>query len=430
MKVAIAGYGIEGEANYRYWQAKGDEVTIIDESAQPDRKIPKNAKFLLGEGVFSDLYDYDMVVRTASLPPHHIKTDGRIWSSTNEFFAECPAPIIGVTGTKGKGTTSSLIASILKEAGQTVHLVGNIGEPALNVLPSIKPDDIVVYELSSFQLWDLHASPHVAVVLMIEPDHLDIHADFDDYIKAKSNIRRHQQANDVCFYHPSNPHSEKIAKSCVLGDAERYDARDENGVYYEIGNFYVHGDFVAPGESLKLPGKHNIENACAAISAARVFTVDNFAITRGLEAFTGLPHRLKFIREVNGVKYYDDSIATTPGSAIAALKAFPDQPKVIILGGSSKGAQYDEVIDMCKQTNTEVVAIGETGKTIAELCRKRGVEVHRPEASMMHIVAKAFSVSKPGGVVLLSPASASFDMFKNYSDRGDQFISMVNLLKK
>ncbi len=427
MNVAIAGYGIEGEANYRYWRDKGAQVTIVDESPKPARPLPDGAEFVHGERIFKQLHDFDLVVRTASLPPHHIKTEGRVWSSTNEFFAECPAPIIGVTGTKGKGTTCSLVASILQEAGWNVHLVGNIGIPALSVLPNITPEDVVVYELSSFQLWDLHKSPHVAVVLMIEPDHLDVHADFEDYVRAKMNIRRNQKANDVCFYHPSNPWSEKIAKSSVLGDAERYDARDENGVYAEIGNFYVHGDYICATDELQLPGKFNIENACAAISAARVFTVDTNAIARGIRAFTGLPHRLKLVREVNGVKYYDDSIATTPGSAIAALKSF-SEPKVIILGGSAKGATYDEVVDVCKKTDTKVIAIGETGKQIAKLCREQGVEVHEPEASMTHIVAKAYAVAKPGSVVLLSPASASFDMFRGYVDRGEQFISMVELL--
>ena len=332
-----------------------------------------------------------------------------------------------MTGTKGKGTTSSLITSILRAAGHTVHLVGNIGQPPLAILHKIKRDHIVVFEMSSFQLWDLERSPHVAVVLMIEPDHLDVHADFKDYIRAKSNIRRHQTADDVCFYHPSNEWSAKIAKASVLGDHIRYNTRDAGSVYAEDGEFRVEGETICSVSELSLPGAHNIENACAAISAARVFTLDEHAIARGLRVFEGLPHRLKFVREVGGVKYYDDSIATTPGSALAALQSF-DEPKIIILGGSDKGAKYDHIVKECKLRGAHVVAIGQTGKTIADLCRQHGVEVSQPQGGMGDIVKSCHVLASPGSVVLLSPASASFDMFKSYSDRGDQFVSAVTRL--
>lgn len=427
MNIAIAGYGVEGEANYRYFAARGHAVTIFDEADTPSRPIPAGAEFHSGPKIFRELYDYDMVVRTASLPPHFIVTDGKVWSATNEFFAQCAAPIIGVTGTKGKGTTSSLITSMLRAAGHTVHLVGNIGEPALAVLPQIRRDHIVVYELSSFQLWDLERSPHVAVVLMIEPDHLDVHADFKDYIRAKSNIRKHQTANDVCFYHPSNQWSEKIAKSSVLGDRIRYDARDAGGVYAEGGEFRVEGETICSVAALSLPGAHNVENACAAISATRVFTLDEHAIEQGLHVFEGLPHRLKFVRDVRGVKYYDDSIATTPGSALAALQAF-DEPKVIILGGSSKGASYESIVRECKQQDVHVVAIGETGKIIEKLCKDIGVPVTSPQGGMTDIVDACRQIARPGSVVILSPASASFGMFKSYKDRGEQFVSAVSAL--
>lgn len=424
MKIAIAGYGVEGEASYKYWRKKHANVTIVDESATPGRPIPTGAKVLLGENVFDKLQDYDLVVRTAGLPPNHIVTDGQIWSSTNEFFVKCPAPIIGVTGTKGKGTTASLIASILRSAGRTVHLVGNIGTPALSVLDDVEPSDIVVFELSSFQLWDLERSPHVAVVLMIEPDHLDIHADFDDYVRAKCNVRRFQTAQDVCFYYPNNKWSKKIAESSVLGDVVKFASRSDGGVYVEDGFFKVEGQPICSVDSLKLPGAHNLDNACAAISASRVFTVDEVAIARGLESFDGLDHRLKFVKQVDGVSYYDDSIATTPGSAMAALKAF-DQPKIIILGGFSKGAGYKEIVNMCKKYDARVVAIGSTGSEIAKLCRQMQVAVDQPAGDMRAIVKHCHKVAKPGDVVLLSPASASFDMFKNYIDRGEQFIRAV-----
>lgn len=431
MKIAIAGYGVEGEASYKYWRQKYTDVTIVDESHMPDKPLPEGAKVLLGEGVFQKLEDFDVVVRTASLPPNAIRTDGEIWSSTNEFFVQCPAPIIGVTGTKGKGTVASLIASILRAAGRTVHLVGNIGTPALSVLPDIKADDIVVYELSSFQLWDLDRSPHVAVVLMIEPDHLDIHADFDDYIKAKSNIRHHQTANDVCFYHPSNQWSEKIAKSSVLGDIIRFDARDAAGVYVEEESFKVEGQVICPISKLQLPGKHNLENACAAISAVRVFTVDEVAIARGLETFEGLPHRLNLVREVEGVQYYDDNFSSAPPAVKAAIRSF-DQPEILICGGYDRNLDFSDMAKAIagKGNVKRVVLYGQTKYKIGDALRSQGysaVDI-MPEDDLNSVVLKAKSLASSGNVVIMSPGCPSFDMFKNFTERGEAFIRIVKKL--
>lgn len=428
MRVAIAGYGVEGKANYTYWRQKGDEVVVVDERQLSPYDMPYSAEALLGKNVFKKLDGFDMVVRTAGLNPRKIKTTGRLWSATNEFFAECPAPIIGVTGTKGKGTTCSMIASILRAAGKTVHLVGNISTPALEVLPTIEKDDIVVYELSSFQLWDLQLSPHIAVVLLIEPDHMDVHKDMKEYVAAKSNIRLHQQDGDACFYHPTNPYSRDIAYATDAGQAKRYASEDDGTVYVQNDGFYVGDELVCKTNTVKLPGKHNVENACAALSVAKAVGIENEACEKGLSSFEGLPHRLKFVREVKGIGYYDDSIATTPGSAIAAIRAF-EQPKVLILGGSEKGAHYDEVVAECKTANVNVVAIGQTGKKIAKLCKKQGVQVKELGASSMdEIVKAATELSSKGGVVIMSPASASFDMFKNYADRGEHFTGAVERL--
>lgn len=407
MKIAIAGYGVEGRANYRYWRDKGD-ITIVDKR-QEISDVPDGVETLLGPGSFSKLDGFDLVVRTAGLAPRNITTDGKIWSATNEFFANCPAPIIGVTGTKGKGTTSSMIASALEVAGRTVHLVGNIGTPALDVLPDITSDDVVVYELSSFQLWDIEMSPYVAVVLMIEPDHLDVHADFDDYLAAKQGITKHQQPYDTVIYYADNQWSRQVAASSLAESKIAYP--------YDIGNF---------ADSVQLPGQHNLDNASAAIAAARQFTDDDKAIAKGLAAFTGLPHRLKLIGDVAGVRYYDDSIATTPGSAIAAIKAF-DEHKVIILGGSDKGADYSDLIQLCKQTGTYVLAIGQTGTAIEKMCRALDVDCDYVN-SIEEAVVLASRSAEAGDVVILSPASASFDMFKNYADRGDKFIAAVSRL--
>ena len=432
MRIALVGYDVEGQASYRYFSANPEnEIIIFDEADQPRADTPADVEVISGSDALAQLrtMEFDKVFRTPGLSPYKLQGIANVTSATREFFALCQAPIVGVTGTKGKGTTASLIHSILKADGKTAWLVGNIGTAALDVLPQIKPDDIVVYEMSSFQLWDLTKSPHVAVVLMIEPDHLDVHKDMEDYVNAKANIRRFQQDDDICFYYPENKYSLRVAfAEGAKGKAIRYGTPDEEGVYVKENTFFVQNDPICSTEKLQLPGDHNLGNACAAISAAKVFNVSNEAVAEGLAAFTGLPHRLKLVRELNGVKYYDDSIATTPGSAIAALRSFNDK-KVIILGGSEKGSTYESIVDECKQHDAKVVAIGTTGSAIAELCQESNVEVvELGKAPMAEIVSVATELAEDGGVVILSPASASFDMFKNYADRGDQFVQAVEAL--
>ena len=430
MKIAIAGFGLEGRVSYGYFRRKFPEAQLVIADEKSVKDIPHGATLRTGVDVFSEqLVDFDLVVRSPSVSPDKIRTEGKVWSATNEFFAECPAQIVGVTGTKGKGTTCSLIASILKKAGKTVHLVGNIGVPALEVLPIIQSEDIVVYELSSFQLWDLEKSPHVAVVLMIEPDHLGVHRDLAEYVEAKANIAKFQTAEDLVIYHPTNQYSRDIAMASKARK-QRYGVADEDGIFVKNDWFYRGENAICSVDTLQLAGAHNRENACAAISAALevVPELTNDQIAEGLAAFTGLPHRLKYVGEVNGVKYYDDSIATTPGSAIAALRAFT-APKIIILGGSDKGADYRDVISVAKNTDSRVIAIGQTGQEINELCLELDVEVLREYVLMSDIVHVAAEMASPGDVVILSPASASFDQYTGYSDRGDKFIGAVNRLK-
>lgn len=425
MKVAIAGYGIEGKASFDYWCAKGAEVTIADE--RDSLSVPAEAAgAILGAEAFVELGDFDLIIRSPSINPVKVPYGDKVWSATNEFLKECPAPIIGVTGTKGKGTTSSLIAAILKESGCTVHLVGNIGVPALQELASIKKDDIVVYEMSSFQLWDAHASPRIAIILMLEPDHLDVHTSFEEYIEAKSQIVRHQSADDIALYHPTNRWSSEIAHSGV-SQPVRYGIPDDGQVYVDGDAFYAEDTRICSVDALQLVGEFNRENACAAISAALAAGAERSAVETGLRSFHGLNHRLKFVRIVDGVSYYDDSIATTSGSAIAALRSFA-APRFIILGGSSKGVEYDEIVAECRAANAAVIAIGQTGETIARLCAEQEVVCYRVTGRMNEVVEKAHEVAPEGSVVILSPASASFDQYDNYSHRGDQFVTAVEAL--
>lgn len=432
MKIAIAGYRLEGESNYRYWSADpANEITIADEN-QPDRDIPAGVKTIIGDGAFDNLQDFDLVVRTAGLPPSKIKTNGKIWSSTNEFFAKCPAGIIGVTGTKGKGTTASLIASILEAAGKKVWLLGNIGVPALDSFSKIQADDIVVFELSSFQLWDLERSPHVAVVLLVEPDHLNVHSDFDDYVNAKMNVRRFQEPDDICVFHPTDAYSHKIAESSSNGRTVRYGVPDDGGVYVKDLSFCQNEHIICSVQALQLLGAHNVENACAAITVAKEYGVSDADIEIGLRNFKALPHRIEFIRELDGVKYYNDSFSSAPTASVAAVKSFTD-PEILILGGIDKGADFSVLIDTIKhQGNIKTVIImGEIRHKLAEIFNSAGLDIHievTDSQELKPIVELAKSFANPGDVVLLSPGCASFDMFKDFYDRGDQFRDIVNSL--
>lgn len=426
MKIAIAGYGAEGKSNYNYWNTPENEVVIVDEH-QPSA-VPIDANVIVGEDAFSHLDGFDMVIRTPGLAPHKIKTDGKIWSATNEFLAQCPAPIIGVTGSKGKGTTSSLIASILRASGKKVHLVGNIGVPALDVLAEISSQDIVVYELSSFQLWDLEKSPHIAVVLHIEVDHLDVHADFAEYVEAKAQIAANQTTTDRVVYNAQNQWSTQIAERSV---GQRLPYQSVRGAHVQ-GDFFMYGEQeLCSTNDLLLPGRHNQDNACAAITAVWPWVQDGNIIAEGLHSFDGLPHRLKFVREVSGVRYYDDSIATTPGSAIAAINSFPE-PKVLILGGSSKGADFTELADKVTGSNVKaIIVLGAEAARIQQALEQSGYTsiYHPEEQTMPSVVRCAHELADSGDVVVLSPSCASFGLFKNYADRGDQFIQAVAGLK-
>ncbi len=426
MKIAIAGYGIEGESNYRYWATDPKNIITIVDQNQPDRDIPVGVDSIIDKEAFEQLQDFDLVVRTAGLAPRKITTNGKVWSATNEFFEKCTAQIIGVTGTKGKGTTASLIASILESAGKKVWLLGNIGKPALDIINQIQPNDTVVYELSSFQLWDIKKSPHIAVILYIEQEHLDVHINMDEYIDSKTNITKFQTTNDILVYNQNNEFAKTIADS---SKARLIGYTDVNSAHVADDCFYYGEQKICSINSLQLIGQHNLDNACAAIDVIWESVRDIGVIEKGLNDFVGLPHRLQFVRDVSGIKYYDDSIATTPSSAIAALRSF-DGPKVIILGGSSKGSDFMKLGDELTRHDVKVILIGDEADNIANSCRIAGFSDFEiiSDVTMTKIVNRAQSLAKPGSVVLLSPASASFGLFKNYSDRGEQYISAVKSL--
>lgn len=430
-KIAIVGGGVEGASNYRYFSAQSDtQVTVRDQNNLEQANFP-NAELITGEGYLDDLDQYDLVVHSPGIRPDKLIVDpSKITTATQEFFTHCKAPIIGVTGSKGKGTTASLIANFLQADGKNVHLIGNIGKPALDELAHIQHTDWVVYELSSFQLMEVTQSPHIAVHLMFEPDHLDWHKDMNEYQDAKANIFRFQKADDIAVYYAG---SKQVIKSVELSGSTSKIPFDWSGKFsigaYVLNHTILFGpEVIADTKSVALVGDHMLDNVCAAVAATYHLIQDREIYTQVLNSFTGLPHRLQVVAENNGVRYIDDSISTIPTTAIAAIKAF-DDPKLLILGGSDKGNDFDELARVIA-TNTvkKVYLIGIMADKIAHSLDGAGYLDYQKCDDLEEVVDQIKIDSDKGDVVLLSPACASFDMFTSYAQRGDQFTQLAKNL--
>lgn len=444
MKVAILGFDVEGAASYAYFKARGADITICDQN--PDKEIPEGVAAHLGPDYLDNLDEFDLLVRTPGLPPREIlkknpQVQDKITSATNEFFKACPTTnIIGVTGTKGKGTTSTLITKILEAAGAKVFLGGNIGVPALSFLPEVAANDWVVLELSSFQLIDCKYSPNVAVCLMVVPEHLNWHKDVQEYYNAKRQLFAHQTRNDLAVYNACSPTSIDIVRSsqAVKGwyQTQPIDhlvglsQEPESGVKVEGGRIVAGLEDICGVDELALLGEHNWDNVCAAIAATWEITGHNKeAIRSVVTTFSGLEHRLQLVRTVNNVAYYDDSFGTTPETAIVAIKAFR-QPKIVILGGSDKGASFDELAQTVAAKGVKcTILIGDTAPKIEAALQAVGYEsIVHGGSTMPEIVSRAAELAAPGDVVLLSTGCASFDLFENYKDRAAKFQDAVNAL--
>jgi UDP-N-acetylmuramoylalanine--D-glutamate ligase len=417
-KVAIIGGGTDGQAAARYWLGKSAEVTVHDMAL--DVKVPEGVGTVLGPDYLKGLDAYDLVVRSPGVKPSLIRTKTPVTTAIKEFFDHCPARIIGVTGTKGKGTTSTLISKILEQAGKRVWLGGNIGRSPLEFLSKVKATDLVVLELSSFQLMDLDVSPHIAVCLMVAPEHMDWHGDIREYLAAKGNLFWHQRSGDVAIYNPLNDISTQIAQ---LSPARHIPYLQVPGARVAGDQIELGGQIICGIDEVGLVGPHNLENICAAITAAHEVIGDNLAaVRRAVTSFKGLEHRLEFVREVDGARYFDDSFSTTPETAMAAIASFAE-PKVLILGGSDKKSVYTQLGKAVAASNVRtVVLVGAMAQRIRAALSDAGyTNVVDGGTDMTQIMATARAAARPGDVVLLSPACASFGMFKNYKDRGEQF---------
>ena len=447
-KIAVLGVGVEGISTTKYLLSKGAVPVLFDRkktrefektTGEEIRKL--GARTFFGQEYLEPIKDFDLIFRSPGVRPDlpllqaAEKKGAEITSQTKLFFDLCPAPIIGITGTKGKGTTSALIYDILKVAGKKVFLGGNIGNPPLAFLDKVTPDSIVVLELSSFQLIDINKSPHICVVLMVTSEHLDWHRGEDEYIKAKTQITKYQTAKDFAVINADYPTSREIGE---ISKARKYYFSTkkpvENGAYIDQGFVVLVTNgwtSIVKTSDIKLIGEHNLQNIAATTVVAGLLEIPPDTIAKAIKAFTGLPHRLEFVGEVSSVKFYDDSASTTPETAIAAVRAF-ENPKILILGGASKHSDFTLLGEAIVQNNVKAAILtGEEAVRIRDSIDSAGGfsgKIIEGPSDMKQIVQKAKTLSEPGDIILLSPACASFDMYKNYMDRGDQFKAAVRSL--
>lgn len=437
--VSLFGYGVEGKSILAYLLHHNvASITIYDEYVTKDEcshltSAYPHISISIHTGPFPAKDDADILFRSPSLRPDHLvfkhakQRGALVTTATNIFFAGCKGKIIGVTGTKGKGTTAAWITEMLRSQGKTVYLGGNIGISPLDFLDTVTVDDWVVLELSSFQLWDCDASPHIGVIVMVTVDHLDIHKNSSEYESAKAQLYAYQSSQDYCVVNWDHERSRTFLRY-AKGVVYKTSAMNQYapGAYVRESALYVHDgnieEKIGSVTDISLPGSHNIQNALSAIMAATLAGCSRDAIYNALRSFKGLPHRLEFVGEYSGIRFYDDSFSTTPETTMAAIQAFP-HPKILILGGASKGSDFSQLGSMISHEPSIKAIIG-----IGDEWQRMKTHIHNPDIriiegchTMKDILSSVLSCAGDGDVVLLSPGCASFGMFKNYKERGDLF---------
>jgi len=442
-RVAVIGIGVSNRPLIRILLSYGIDVCACDRTDREalDQEVleleKQGARLFVGEG-YLDHVSADVVFRTPGLHPNNpglcrMREEGAVITSEMEaFFDVCPCKIIGVTGSDGKTTTTTLIAEMLKQAGKTVWLGGNIGQPLLPMASDMKEDDYAVVELSSFQLMGMTQSPHIAVITNLAPNHLDVHASMEEYVQAKENLYLHQGENGRLVLNLDNEITASFAKQ-HRGQTLLFSRNScpEHGVWLKDGVIYSDGKALLKQSSILLPGLHNVENYMAAIGAVRGLVSEEDICTVA-EQFGGVEHRIELVRELDGVRYYNDSIASSPSRTIAGLHAF-DQKVILIAGGYDKQIPFDglgpEIVSHVKR----LILCGATAEKIRasveaadDYCPgKPDIQVVK---TLEEAVFDARNNSVPGDVVTLSPACAAFDQFKNFMVRGKTFKEFVHKL--
>lgn len=450
----MVGMGLSNTALARYLLKKGAKLTCFDRKG-PSELGPRFSEFgsrvgwSLGEDYLESLPSYRWIFLTPGMKKDDpaiemARARGAFISTEIDLFLHlCRAPVAGITGSSGKTTTVSMTGAILRESfpPDRVFVGGNIGQVLLEKVDDIPPDAKVVLELSSFQLQLTHRSPHVAAILNVSPNHLDIHESFQEYVASKENIFRYQTARDWAVFNADDPTVAKFAGECRgrVGwfslDAGLSQKTAGPLAVLRDGVLTLKSDSgeefpVLRSSELPVPGRHNVANALAAIVVSFLMGADIDAMRRALRNFKGVEHRLEFVAEVRGVRFYNDSIATSPARTAACLEALPG-PMVLILGGYDKGLPFDELARKIVHRSIRCVTVGQTaGKIRKALTEAGGAHLVHEETDFERAVRTAADLAKPGYSVVLSPACASYDMFSNFEERGRRFKEIVALLEQ
>ena len=447
-KIAIIGLGVSNIPLIDYLHDFQAKITVFDKRNEEkidkgvlekieNYKISKN----FGENYLSNLKDFDIIFKSPSCRPDlpeieaEVKRGAILTSEIEKVLELAPCKIIAVTGSDGKTTTTSLIYEIVKQKYKA-YLGGNIGIPLFTKIKEIQPEDVVVLELSSFQLMTMKKSPDIAVVTNVTPNHLDIHKSYEEYIEAKKNIFLNQNEDNTLVLNYDNEITKsfaKTAKSKVIFFSSK--EKIENGVIYDDGIIKISEDglrrHLLKLKDTHLRGTHNAENICAAVAATKGLVQIEDQIN-AIKGFEGVPHRIEFVREINGSKWYNDSIASSPTRTIAGLNSF-DEEIVLIAGGYDKHLDYEPIAKPILDKVKTLILLGQTsGKILNAVKEKQGelgikIDIFKVD-TLEEAVEKAKMEAKPNQVVLFSPASASFDMFKNFEERGNKFKELVKNL--
>lgn len=443
--IAVVGIGISNRPLIKYLLSLGGKVTAFDKKSKAEIGLigeeleSLGAKLVVGEGYLDNLHGYDVIFKTPSMRidnPCFLKAKeegAKITSEMEEFVRYCPAKIIGVTGSDGKTTTTTLIYKILKEEGYTTWVGGNIGTPLFSKIEEIKEEDRVVLELSSFQLMTMDVSPDVAIITNLSPNHLDMHKGMEEYINAKKNIFKFQPSKGKTILNLDNEITNSMINE-TAGEVIGFTTKKKlsKGAYYEDGKLYINNKFVCEKEEIVIKGMHNVENYLAAFCAT-IEDVSIESLRKVATTFSGVAHRSEFIREIDGVKYYNDSIATSPTRTLASIRAF-ETPVILIAGGYDKHIPLEPLAEEGYKMIKKLVLVGATAEKLQAIFEKVNsdnnisIPIFRV-ATLEEAINKAKEEAKSGDIVTLSPACASFDMYPNFEARGNAFKDIVNNMK-